>query len=103
MFDNANRYISRGINDEIPIDVQIFMWQLIEELKDTIEDIDYLQVFTISTVDESENTIRIIHSQEVAEYKKIWIFKASEPCSEEKIFVIDDGSHSTMLLAEEYW
>lgn len=55
MFDNGNRYISRGINDEIPIDVQIFMWQLIEELKDTIEDIDYLQVFTISTVDESEN------------------------------------------------
>lgn len=102
MFDNGNRYISRGINDEIPIDVQIFMWQLIEELKDTIEDVDYLQVFTISIVDESENTIRIIHSQEVPEYKKIWIFKASEPCSEEKIFVIDDGSHSTMLLKEEF-
>ncbi|MCR1825078.1 DUF960 domain-containing protein [Terrisporobacter muris] len=102
MFDNGNRYISRGINDEIPIDVQIFMWQLIEELKDTIGDADCLQVFTISTVDESENTIRIIHSQEVPEYKKIWIFEASEPCNEEKIFVIDDGSHSTMLLAEEY-
>ena len=102
MFDNGNRYISRGVNDGIPIDVQIFMWQLIEELKDTIEDIDYLQVFTISTVDEGENTIRIIHSQEVPEYKKIWIFEASEPCNEEKIFVIDDESHSTMLLADEY-
>ena len=102
MFDNGNRYISRGINDEIPIDVQIFMWQLIEELKDTIGDADCLQVFTISTVDESENTIRISHSQEVPEDKKIWIFEASEPCNEEKIFVIDDGSHSTMLLAEEY-
>lgn len=102
MFDNGNRYISRGINDEIPIDVQIFMWQLIEELKDTIEDIDYLQVFTISIVDESENTIRIIHSQEVPEYKKIWIFEASEPCNEEKIFVIDDWSHAIMLLAKEY-
>lgn len=102
MFDNGNRYISRGVNDGIPIDVQIFMWQLIEELKDTIEDIDYLQVFTISTVDESENTIRIIHSQEVPEYKKIWIFEASEPCNEEKIFVIDDWSHAIMLLAKEY-
>lgn len=102
MFDNGNRYISRGVNDGIPIDVQIFMWQLIEELKDTIEDIDYLQVFTISTVNESENTIRIIHSQEVPEYKKIWIFEASEPCNEEKIFVIDDWSHAIMLLAKEY-
>lgn len=102
MFDNGSRYVSRGINDEIPIDVQIFMLQLIEELKNTIGDVDYLQIFTISTVDESENTIRIIHSQEVPEYKKIWIFEASEPCNEEKIFVIDDGNHSTMLLAEEY-
>ena len=102
MFDNGSRYVSRGINDEIPIDVQTFMWQLIDELKDTTEDVDYLQVFTISTVDESENTIRIIHSQEVPEYKKIWIFEASEPCNEEKIFVIDDWSHATMLLAKEY-
>lgn len=102
MFDNSSRYVSRGINNEIPIDVQIFMWKLIEELKDTIEDVDYLQVFTISTVDEIENKIRIIHSQEIPEYKKIWIFKASKPCNDEKIFVIDDGSHSTMLLADEY-
>ena len=102
MFDNGSRYVSRGINNEIPIDVQMFMWKLIEELKDTIEDVDYLQVFTISTVDESENKIRIIHSQEVPEYKKIWIFEASEPCNEEKIFVIDDWSHATMLLAKEY-
>lgn len=102
MFDNSSRYVSRGINNEIPIDVQIFMWKLIEELKDTIEDVDYLQVFTISTVDGSENKIRIIHSQEIPEYKKIWIFKASKPCNDERIFVIDDGSHSTMLLADEY-
>lgn len=102
MFDNGSRYVSREINNEIPIDVQIFMWKLIEELKDTIEYVDYLQVFTISTVDESDNKIRIIHSQEIPEYKKIWIFKASQPCNDEKIFVIDDGDHSTMLLAEEY-
>lgn len=76
------------------------MWQLIEALKYTTGDVDYLQVFTISTVDESENKVRIIHSQEVPEYKKIWIFKVSEPCNDEKIFVIDDGTHSTMLLAD---
>ena len=102
MFDNSSRYVSRGINNEIPIDVQMFMWKLIEGLKDTMDDVDYLQVFKISTVDESENKIRIIHSQEIPEYKKIWIFKASQPCNDEKIFVIDDGSHSTMLLADEY-
>lgn len=94
MCDNGSRYVSRGINDEIPIDLQILMWQLIQELKDTIGDVDYLQVFTISIVDESENKVRIIHSQEVPEYKKVWIFKVSEPCNDE--------THSTMLLANEY-
>lgn len=102
MFDNGSRYVTRGAENRIPLDVQIFMWRLIEELKDTIEDVDYLQVFNISVVDEVENKVRIIHSQEVPEYKKIWIVKSSEHCDSEKIFVIDDNAHSTMLLAEEY-
>ena len=102
MFDNGSRYITKGIDDRIPLDVQIFMWQAIEELKGTGEDVDYLQVFNISVADEIDNTLRIIHSQEIPEYKKIWVIKASESCYDDKIFVIDDGTHSTMLLSEEY-
>ena len=81
MFDNGSRYITRGVENKIPLD---------------------LQIFNIAVVDEIENKVRIIHSQEVPEYKKIWIVNASEPCDSEKIFVIDDNTHSTMLLAEEY-
>ena len=102
MFDNGSRYITRGVGNRIPLDIQIFIWQLIEDLKDTVGELDYLQVFDISIVDEIEKTVRIIHSQEVPKYKKIWIVKSSEPCDNEKIFVIDDDTHRTMLLAEEY-
>ena len=102
MFDNGSRYITRGVGNRIPLDIQIFIWQLIEDLKDTVGKVDYLQVFDISIADKTEETVRIIHSQEVPQYKKIWIVKASEPCDDEKIFVIDDDTHSTMLLAEEY-
>ena len=102
MFDNVSRYITRGVGNRIPLDIQIFIWQLIEDLKDTVGKVDYLQVFDISIADKTEETVRIIHSQEVPQYKKIWIVKASEPCDNEKIFVIDDDTHSTMLLAEEY-
>ena len=102
MFDNVSRYITRGVGNRIPLDIQIFIWQLIEDLKDTVGEVDYLQVFDISIADKTEETVRIIHSQEVPQYKKIWIVKASEPCDDEKIFVIDDDTHSTMLLAEEY-
>ena len=102
MFDNRSRYITRGVGNRIPLDIQIFIWQLLEDLKDTVGEVDYLQVFDISIADKTEETVRIIHSQEVPQYKKIWIVKASEPCDNEKIFVIDDDTHSTMLLAEEY-
>ena len=102
MFDNRSRYITRGVGNRIPLDIQIFIWQLIEDLKDTAGEVDYLQVFDISIADKTEETVRIIHSQEVPQYKKIWIVKASEPCDNEKIFVMDDDTHSTMLLAEEY-
>ena len=75
MFDNGSRYITRGVGNRIPLDIQIFIWQLIEDLKDTVGEVDYLQVFDISIADETEETVRIIHSQEVPQYKKIWIVK----------------------------
>ena len=47
MFDNGSRYITRGVGNRIPLDIQIFIWQLIEDLKDTVGKVDYLQVFDI--------------------------------------------------------
>jgi len=43
----------------------------------------------------------IIHSQEVPQYKNHYLIAVEKPV-DAKIFVIDDSSHSTMLLAEEY-
>ncbi len=44
---------------------------------------------------------KIIHEQEQPDYRKEYIVSAD--CSiDAKIFVIDAGDHSTMLLAEEY-
>jgi len=44
---------------------------------------------------------KITHTQEVPEYKKEYIFNTGTVITA-KIFVIDDKTHSTMLLAEEY-
>ena len=102
MFDN-NRYVTRGVNSEVDVRLQVFMWNLIDKLnnnKDT--DIDYLQVFNICKKD---NKILIEHSQEVPEYKKLYEIKNMndiEVNDKLKLFVIDDVDHSTMLLAKEY-
>ena len=71
------------------------MWELINTMP---VDKDYLQVFSLS---EANGRQRIKHTQEEPEYYKEYVFDIDIPVTE-KIFVIDDGTHSTMLLANEY-
>ena len=71
------------------------MWKLINTMP---VDKDYLQVFSLS---EANGRQRIKHTQEEPEYYKEYVFDIDIPITE-KIFVIDDGTHSTMLLANEY-
>lgn len=49
MFENENRYIAKSVGGRIHLDVQIFIWQAIEWLKNEGEELDYLQVFNISS------------------------------------------------------
>ena len=58
---------------------------------------DYLQVFEISG---AHDKVKVIHTQEEPEYRREYLWDAPVFCG--KIFVIDDGDHSTMLLVEEY-
>lgn len=98
MFDKA-RYLTRGIQEEVDPILQLFMWKLIDKFQKE-QDIpqDYLQVFKIKKLDEG---IKIIHSQEEPDYKQEYNFDFSIDRNT-KVYVIDDGDHSTMLLAEEY-
>ena len=59
---------------------------------------DYLQVFDIHS---SKTETIIIHSQEQPNYRKKYVFPFPAYFTG-RIFVIDDGEASTMLLAEEY-
>lgn len=55
MFEKSKgRYLSRGVNDSIPLELQIFMWNAIDQMP---EPKDYLQVFRLSV----ENGLQIIH------------------------------------------
>ncbi len=94
MFD-SERYLTRGVQNEIPFELQLFMWSLIDILP---EPKDYLQVFRLSVCDDVQH---IIHEQENPEYHREYKIKTSNPVTA-KVYVIDGGDHSTMLLSEEY-
>ena len=86
------RFVTKGIVENVPLCLQLFMWMCIDTLPC---EKDYLQVFEFS---KSE----VVHSQEEPKFKREYLFKGDAPYFIGKVFVIDDGSYSTMLLAEEY-
>ena len=92
---NNKRYITCGVSENIPPLLQIILWGLIDEMP---VDKDYLQVFSLS---EEDGKQKIKHSQEVLGYSEEYVFDM-ENIVTNKVFVIDDKTHSTMLLAEEY-
>ena len=97
------RYITQGINEGMPPELQAAMWQSIETMRQAWETLDYLQVFTFENL--SDSVLAVRHEQEQPakvtviyvpfqeEYRKILA---------EKVFVIDDTDHCTMLFAKEY-
>lgn len=102
MFCKKNRYITRGVNQEVDIRLQMIMWELIDQLKEKRDIVvDYLQVFNIHR---SKNKIIIEHRQEILDYNKVYevTLKEINLLDKTKIFVIDSEEYSTMLLPEEY-
>ena len=94
MFTNK-RYLSRGVDNTIPIELQLFMWACIDQLP---EPRDYLQIFDLEQVGDMQS---IAHRSEQPEYRKVYLFPSDSPITE-KLYVIDDGDQSTMLLSSEY-
>ncbi|MFR2743584.1 MAG: DUF960 family protein [Clostridium saudiense] len=102
MFKKDNRYVTRGVNDEVDIRLQLIMWSMIDKLKDegSVE-LDYLQVFKIR---KEGNKVVINQSQEVPEYSCTYEIEIEDIQIEDeiKVYVIDSGEYSTMLFPSEY-
>lgn len=91
MFRNP-RYLTKGVNETVPILIQLCLWGFAVDMEDS------LQIFELSPEGKSQ---RIIHKQEQPEYRKEYLVHCSEPVTA-KVYIIDDETHSTMLLAEKY-
>ena len=103
MFKKDNRYVTRGVNEEVDIRLQLIMWSMIDKLKDEGNvELDYLQVFKLR---KEGNKIVINQSQEVPEYSCTYEMELEDIqiYNEIKVYVIDSGEEfSTMLFPGEY-
>ena len=102
MFKKDNRYVTRGVNEEVDIRLQLIMWSMIDKLKDEESvELDYLQVFKLR---KEGNKIIINQSQEVPKYSSTYEIELEDIQLDDeiKVYVIDSGEYSTMLFPSEY-
>ena len=102
MFKKENRYVTRGVSDEVDIRLQLAMWTLIDITKDKGKvEIDYLQIFKLK---KENRFIKIQHEQEIPKYKSVHMIDVDDIQldNEVKIYVIDSEEYSTMLYPSEY-
>lgn len=95
----GKRYLTRGVANDIPLLVQLAMWQILDEAIQAGQEMDYLQVFQLSDKDGYQ---QISYSQEVPPVNKQICFRSGEKPVTAKVFVIDSEEYVTMLLSEEY-
>jgi hypothetical protein len=101
-FSRWQRYNTKGAERTIPFELRNILWTMVDALVVSKHQTDYLQVFELTCRDGS---CLVKHIQEIPVIKNqftVTILTRGFECERLKIFVIDDVSHCTMLLASEY-
>lgn len=95
MFENQ-KFLTRGVENEIPSWLINLMWHMVLTME--VPRKDYLQVFILTKTPTGQH---IVHEQEQPPYR--YELEVEYPDAvDAKVFVIDDRTYSTMLLADEY-
>ena len=101
MFQSKNnRYVTRSVNDTVPIETQFFLWSIIDGQVSKGMQLDYLQKFELKA---SAKGQEIVHSQEEPKWSQATKMAIpSECCITKTIWIIDSEAYQTMLFPEDY-
>lgn len=97
MFKKENRYMTKEIAKNLPIEISILLWDLIDNL--TIAK-DYLQIFEINPI--GLEVVEIVHKQEVPKYEARIYIQNDLIKDKLKIYTIDSNEYSTIMFSNEY-
>ena len=95
------KYMTRGVQECIPFDLVVLMWQMYDRCKEEMNSCDYLHVFQLKMLEGDMLNQEIIHQQEVPEYERTYVIAVNQPVTE-KGYIIQSDEYITMLLANEY-
>ena len=99
---NNQGYMTRGFEETIPTEVKILLSTILLNKIASNTELDYLQVITLTKKYGNGNIIQHISwEQEQPASKSEYEFPVREAVTC-KVYCIDDETHHTYLLAEEY-
>ncbi|HGO9425626.1 TPA: DUF960 family protein [Bacillus cereus] len=101
MFDvNQSRFATKAVQNIIPLELQRFLWLIIECRKAAGDRLDYLQVFELRSDHEHQLVCNTQESPPVQlEYKFKLNSKGVINCN---VWLVDSGEYATMLLPSDY-
>ena len=101
MFESKNnRFVTRGIAEEVPITTQVFLWSLIDDQVSCGNQLGYFQKFALKATEKGQ---KILHSQEEPEWSQVVFLQLAGLIQLNKtIWLIDSGEYQTMLFPEDY-
>lgn len=88
-------YVTRGIQAVLNPSLQTLLWCMVEDMGGIPR--DDLQVFRLS---ECGGKQKIVHTQDVPEYRKEFVFPDETPVTE-TVLIVDDGECLVMMPADE--
>jgi hypothetical protein len=90
------RVVTTNCDSRVPLSTQLTLWWMYDNTG--AEERDYFHVFELTA---KEGCQEIFHYQEQPEWQETLISFTDEAVTE-KVYIINDGDHETMLLAEDY-
>lgn len=101
-----DKYITRGIHDQIPVDIQILLWHMVEIREKDISNKQPKDYFNIFTFNQNGDTLQLKHTQERPAFEKAIVINNKILNIPSKVYVIReddiDFSYYVMLLPNEY-
>ena len=99
------RYMTKGIQERIPLELQILLWKLQTQIRYKQTRIDYLQIYELNIEKNNRREQVILHRSEQSQYERLHHFQIEESLIG-KIFIIEEvegnKTREIMLFAEEY-
>ena len=99
---SGGKYITAAVQNDVPVELQNRLWMMIETMLKKKGSLDYLQIFNLEcSIKDGVRYQKITHSQEQPQFKYS-VEYISDNIIADKIYIIDDVDHVTMLFSRDY-